>query len=127
LRLRPGQTIASTGAAARELVIVLSGKAEAVHDDGRRSTLRPGAEIGGAELLAGGRHVATVIAVSDIEVLVVNGPAARWAHAEGTGRFGRQALDRPGRPGGGERFVRREPGGDRVTRERRLPAPVAVS
>jgi Cyclic nucleotide-binding domain len=104
LRLRPGETLASAGVMARELVIVLSGEAAAVHTDGRRSTLRPGAEVGGAELLAGGRHVATVVAVSEIEVLVVNGPAARAAHAEGTARFGRPLASRL-RPRRAERVV----------------------
>lgn len=126
LQLRPGETIAGAGSTARELVIVLSGEAAAVHPDGRRSTLRPGAEVGGAELLAGGRHVASVVAVSEIEVLVVNGPAARVAHAEGTGQFGRQALAPRLCPRRDEGVVRREPGGDRVARERRLPTPVVV-
>jgi CRP-like cAMP-binding protein len=86
LRLPPGRTVVQAGATARELIVVLAGEAALLHPDGTRAVLRPGAEIGGCELLMGERHAATVVATSALEVVVVNGPAVRWAHAEGIAR-----------------------------------------
>jgi CRP-like cAMP-binding protein len=87
LRLPPGRPVARAGEAARELVVVLAGEAIAVHPDGRRTTLGPGTELGAPELLARRPTPVTVIAGADLEVLVVNGPAVRWAYAEGLARM----------------------------------------
>ena len=43
--------------------------------------------MGGREVLAGARHPATVVATTPVEVLVVDGPALRWAVAEGVARL----------------------------------------
>jgi Cyclic nucleotide-binding domain len=82
LRLPAGRTIARAGATARELVVVVSGKA-ALLRDGRMAILPAGAEIGGHELVARRPHAATVMSLTDVEVVVVNGPTVRWAHDEG--------------------------------------------
>jgi hypothetical protein len=51
--------------------------------------LRAGDEIGAGELVRDQRHAATVVATGDVEVVVVNGPAARWALREGGGPWSR--------------------------------------
>jgi CRP-like cAMP-binding protein len=89
LRLPPGRTVVRAGATARELIVVLAGEAAVVHADGVRALLGPGAEIGGCEVLSHERHAATVVATSALDVVVVNGPAVRWAAAEGVARLGR--------------------------------------
>jgi CRP-like cAMP-binding protein len=83
LRLPAGRTIARAGATARELVVVVSGQAAQLSDDGRRAVLPPGAEIGGHEVVDRRPHAVTVVSLTDVEVVVVNGPAVRWAHDEG--------------------------------------------
>jgi hypothetical protein len=66
----------------REFVLLLSGSLEAVDAQGRRRRLLPGATVGGDGLAAGDTHHETVVAADDADVLVVNGPAYRWALAE---------------------------------------------
>jgi CRP-like cAMP-binding protein len=83
MTLSPGRTVARAGEAARELIVVLSGEAVALYPDGRRAELGPGCELGASELLGRRAHPVTVVAGERLEVLVVNGPAVRWAYAEG--------------------------------------------
>ena len=83
LRLPAGRTIARAGSTARELIVVVSGEAAVGSPDGRMAILPAGAEIGGHEVVARRPHPATVVSLTDIEVVVVNGPAVRWAHDEG--------------------------------------------
>jgi hypothetical protein len=87
LRLPAGRTVVQAGATARELIVVLAGEAAVLRADGSRAVLGPGAELGGCELLTHERHAATVVATSALDVVVVNGPAVRWAHAEGIARL----------------------------------------
>ena len=54
LRLPAGRTIARAGATARELVVVVSGQAARLSDDGRPALLPAGAEIGGTRSSSGG-------------------------------------------------------------------------
>jgi hypothetical protein len=61
----------------------VAGEAAVLHADGTRAALRPGDDIGGRELARRERHAATVVAATALEVVVVNGPAVRWAYAEG--------------------------------------------
>lgn len=82
LRLPAGTAIVRGGEFARQLVAIVSGEAEARWPDGRLTVLPAGTELG-HELLTGGRHPATVVAGTAVEVVVVTAPAARWAHAEG--------------------------------------------
>lgn len=90
--LSPGTTVTRGGEAARELIVVLSGEAVAVHPDGRRATLAPGCELGTPELLDRRPHPVTVVAGEGLEVLVVDGPAVRWAYAEGLAHAVRTSL-----------------------------------
>jgi CRP-like cAMP-binding protein len=83
LRLPAGRTIARAGATARELIVVVSGKAALLSHDGRMAVLPAGAEIGGHELVDRRPHPATVMSLTDVEVVVVSGPAVRYAHDEG--------------------------------------------
>jgi CRP-like cAMP-binding protein len=83
LSFAPGRTVTKGGEAARELIVVLSGEAVALYPDGHRAEFGPGTELGAAELLDRRPHPVTVVAGDGLEVLVVNGPAVRWAYAEG--------------------------------------------
>jgi hypothetical protein len=89
LRLPPGRTLARAGETARELIAIVAGEATMLRQDGTMARLRAGDEIGGPEVLGNERHAATVVAASAIEVVVVNGPAVRWAHQVGAARFPR--------------------------------------
>lgn len=86
LRLRPGRTLVRAGETARELIAIVAGEATVVGGDGTVARLGPGDEIGGGEVLRNERHAATVVAASAVEVVVVNGPAVRWAHQVGAAR-----------------------------------------
>ncbi|MBN2624336.1 MAG: cyclic nucleotide-binding domain-containing protein [Acidimicrobiales bacterium] len=83
LRLPPARTLVRAGELARQLIAVVSGEATAYLPDGRVAVLHAGDEIGGRELLHNERHRATVVTASDVEVVVVTGPAVRWAHQTG--------------------------------------------
>jgi CRP-like cAMP-binding protein len=93
VRLPAGRTLVHGDRTARELVAVVSGEAAVLHDDGSCSTVAAGTQIGGPEVVGGRRHTATVVAATEVEVVVVNGPAVRWAHQEGIlGPFGAPAA-----------------------------------
>ncbi len=79
LRVTSGTVVAREGHLVREMVIVLSGALLATR--GRRpvGAFGPGTAVGGAELLAGGVHQATLVAGEGLEVLVLTGPAYRYA------------------------------------------------
>jgi len=100
LRLPAGRVVTRAGERAHELVVILAGRATVQHDGRPSWTLGAGAEIGLAEVLHGGRHAATVVARSDLDVIVVNGPAVRWAHAAGIAPDRRVAAGAAGPPAG---------------------------
>jgi CRP-like cAMP-binding protein len=79
VRVRPGTVLAEQGRRVREAVAVVAGEAVAQGGalDGRR--YGPGSWLGGAELLAGESYPSTLVAGTDLELVVVNGPAFRWA------------------------------------------------
>jgi hypothetical protein len=83
LRLLPGRTLVEAGTAAREVIVILDGEAAALRPDGGWTVLRAGTQIGAAELLAGGRHPATVVATFSPEVVVLSGPAYLAGHRDG--------------------------------------------
>jgi hypothetical protein len=79
----------------------VTGEAAAHHDDGTTTVLRPGAQVGGAEVVRHERHPATVVAATEVEVVVVNGPAVLWAVREGlVGPFDRPAREAADDPAG---------------------------
>lgn len=82
LQLPAGAVLARDHDLPRELIVVVEGSLTAVDHEGRRRTLGAGASVGGEELLTGREHHETVVADTPLEVLVVNGPAFRWAAAE---------------------------------------------
>lgn len=87
LRLPPGRALVRAGEMARELIVILSGEAITEGPGDRLVVLGPGAEIGGREALRHERHATTVVATTPLDVVVVNGPSLRWAHAVGVARL----------------------------------------
>jgi hypothetical protein len=67
--------------------VILSGEAVALGPDGSRTVLPSGTSFGGHEVVSGSLHAATVVARTAIEVVVLNGPAVRWAQAAGIARL----------------------------------------
>ena len=79
LRLPAGAVIAREGEQAREFVAVLSGEVSLLRSGDPFASIGPGSQIGGDAVLRHGSHDATSRAESEVEVLVLNGPAFRWA------------------------------------------------
>jgi hypothetical protein len=74
-----GSVLARRGELARQFVLVLDGEV-ATSDEGGRTVHRDaGVQIGAQELTWNEPYDATWTASSDLDVLVVNGPAFRWA------------------------------------------------
>ena len=93
LRLPGGRMIARAGDTARELTVLVAGQAALLSQDGRTAVLSAGAEIGGHEVVGRRPHPATVISLTDVEVVVVSGPAVLWAHREGLLRLSTREED----------------------------------
>jgi CRP-like cAMP-binding protein len=74
-----GTVVAREGHLVRELVIVLSGALLATRDKQPVGAFGPGTAVGGADLLTGALHQATLVAGEGLEVLVLAGPAFRYA------------------------------------------------
>jgi CRP-like cAMP-binding protein len=83
LRLPAGRTLARAGERARELIVLVAGQAALLSEDGRTEVLSAGAEIGGQEVVDHLPHSATVLALTDVDVVVLNGPAVLCAHHDG--------------------------------------------
>ena len=79
LRIADGTVVFLVGDRAMELVIVVGGALLATRAGRPVGALGPGTWIGAQELLAGGAHDCTLVAAEGLEVLVLNGPAYRWA------------------------------------------------
>lgn len=79
LHVRAGTVLAREGASAREFIVVLSGRVTAMRSDTAVDQAGAGTQIGGSALVDDVAHDATWMADSDLDVLVVNGPAYRWA------------------------------------------------
>jgi CRP-like cAMP-binding protein len=79
LRVTDGTVVAREGHRARQLVIVLSGAVLATRGGRPVGALGPGTWIGAEEVLADRAHDSTLVAAEGLEVLVLNGPAFRWA------------------------------------------------
>jgi CRP-like cAMP-binding protein len=80
LRIPAGRVLSRAGQRADEVVVVVSGDVArtGVADD----VLGPGSVIGAAPVVSHEAFADTVSARTDVEVLVVNGPAFRWAVQE---------------------------------------------
>jgi CRP-like cAMP-binding protein len=79
LRLAEGTVVVREGHRARQLVIVVAGALLATCGGRPVGALGPGTWIGGDEVLADRAHDSTLVALEGVEVLVLNGPAYRWA------------------------------------------------
>lgn len=80
LRLREGTVIAERGRHAHEVVAILAGEVRTA-DGPAAAPLTPGAWVGPRQLLAGEPHDRTLVAGPGVDVVVLNGPAYRWAAA----------------------------------------------
>ena len=80
LRLREGTVIAERGHHAREAVAILAGEVRAA-DGPAGAALAPGAWVGARQLLAGEPYDRTLVAGPGVDVVVLDGPAYRWAAA----------------------------------------------
>jgi CRP-like cAMP-binding protein len=78
LTVPAGTTVARRGRPAREVVAVLSGEVLVMTEAGV-ARCGPGAWVGAAEVRARTPHDATVVAGTDLDVLVLTAPAFRWA------------------------------------------------
>lgn len=74
-----GTVLANEGWMVREVLVVLGGDVWATRQGRRLRRFGRGEQIGAAELLCDAPHLATLVAGDDLEVLVVNAPAYRWA------------------------------------------------
>lgn len=79
LHLRAGTVLAREGTSAREFIVVLSGEVTAMRSNAMVDHTGAGTQIGGSALVDDVAHDTTWMADSDLDVLVVNGPAYRWA------------------------------------------------
>lgn len=78
MRLPGGTVLAEAGRTARELIVLLDGVAGT--DDGSATgTLAAGQAVAPAAVATAAPFPATVTADGEVEVLVINGPAFRWA------------------------------------------------
>jgi CRP-like cAMP-binding protein len=79
LRVADGTVVVREGRRARQLLIVVAGALLATRGGRPVGALGPGTWIGGEELLTDRTYDCTLVAAEDLEVLVLNGPAYRWA------------------------------------------------
>jgi CRP-like cAMP-binding protein len=84
LQVAEGTTLAEPGTAVHQFLVVLAGEVRSVRDD-EVVVHGPGSELGGDELLSGVPHPSALVAGPDLELLVVYGPAYRWAVQSLTG------------------------------------------
>jgi CRP-like cAMP-binding protein len=74
-----GTVIAEAGTAAQQFVGIVDGYVEALDEHGRMTVVGPGEQIGARELVDDRAHSVTVIARTAATLVVVFGPAFRWA------------------------------------------------
>lgn len=82
IRVPAGGVIAEAGRSARELMVVLRGVTRVETPAGHLGCMVPGEAIAPHAVAEHGELPVTVTAVTDVELLVVNGPAFRWAVRE---------------------------------------------
>ena len=78
IRVRSGTVLAREGREPKEFIAVLSGQITSSRRGNHVGVNGAGTQIGGAALVDRQPHDATWEALTDLEVLVVNGPAYRW-------------------------------------------------
>jgi CRP-like cAMP-binding protein len=73
LHVRAGQRLTTVGNRGTEILIVLSGTATCLVGDTEEARFGPGEFFGEVATLDGGLRTATVVACTDMDVLVLNG------------------------------------------------------
>jgi CRP-like cAMP-binding protein len=79
VRVPEGTVLAREGGLVHEMLVVVAGEVVASRHGGSERRLGTGARIGALELVSGAPHPETLVAGTELEVLVVNGPAYRGA------------------------------------------------
>jgi hypothetical protein len=79
LSVPAGSVLAREGELARQFVLVLDGEVTTSGESGPTVHQDTGVQIGARELIWSEPYDSTWTALSDLDVLVVNGPAFRWA------------------------------------------------
>ena len=72
--LAAGRTLCEQGSIGREAFVILEGKAEVKRNGRKVATLGPGSAFGELALLDGGPRTATVVADTDLSVLILTRP-----------------------------------------------------
>jgi hypothetical protein len=116
LRVRAGTPLAHAGHAAHQVVVVVEGTVRLASAGATVDRAGPGAVIGATAVVARGPHLHDVVAETELDVVVVNGPAYRWVApligpaapgpAGGTGRPTAPTRPTPRRPPRGSRRSR---------------------
>jgi CRP-like cAMP-binding protein len=74
-----GTVLAHEGWLVHEVLVVLAGEVVARRGGEEVGRFGAGAQIGAVHLLAGASHPVTLVAEADLRLVVINGPAYRWA------------------------------------------------
>ena len=86
LRVPAGESLAQAGHLPTQFIAVIDGSVDVASPGGYTSVAGPGSQFGAAELVDGHPHAATVSTRSASTLLVIFGPAYRWAIAAPPGR-----------------------------------------
>jgi hypothetical protein len=116
LRVRAGTALAHAGHTAHQVVVVVAGTVRFASVGATVDRAGPGTVIGATAVVTRSPHRHGVVAETDVEVLVVNGPAYRWiapliapvapGPVGGTGRRAAPRRPTPRRPLRGSRRSR---------------------
>jgi CRP-like cAMP-binding protein len=79
IEVAAGTVIAQAGTSAQQFVGIVDGYVEAVDEHGRTTVMGPREQIGARELLDDRAHSVTLTARTATTLVVVFGPAFRWA------------------------------------------------
>lgn len=82
LRLPAGAVLADQGSVAREFVYVVDGQVVERRGDAPSGLAGPGTGIGAAAVVSHGVHPTSWVAVTEVDVVVIDAPAYRWAAKE---------------------------------------------
>jgi CRP/FNR family transcriptional regulator, cyclic AMP receptor protein len=85
LALPAGRELTREGAAGREFVVLVEGTAQVRHGDTAIADLSAGDFVGEISLVTGEPRTATVVATSDVDVLVISAHAFRQLMADAPG------------------------------------------
>jgi CRP-like cAMP-binding protein len=98
LRVPNGEVLARAGHLSKQFIAVIDGYVDIATPAGHCSVAGPGTQLGADELLGGHSHAATISTRSESTLLVIFGPAYRWAMATSPGRSSPSASRSPEPP-----------------------------